>query len=126
MHDCFEEEEVKSLMHDYFEVMYTQNLQIFDKVFHPSCVLYNAQDGKIDLTSVAQYRESVKNRKSPKELNSPRDETILAVEVFSNEMANIKTRYRMYDNMMYVNLTLLKSDEGWQIAAKMWTRVGPA
>lgn len=36
---------ITRLLDDYFDVLYSQDMDLFDKVFHHDCVLYSAQGG---------------------------------------------------------------------------------
>jgi hypothetical protein len=119
-------QEIQSLLNNYFDALYTQDLTIFDQVFHKDSVLYNAQDGNTVIRPIAEYREVVKNRKSPKEMGSPRNDNVVLIDFLSSEMAMVKVRLRLYDNIMEDYLNLIKSNGRWQVAAKMWTKVGPA
>ena len=119
-------QEVQSLLNQYFDALYTQDLTVFDQVFHKDSVLYNAQDGNTVVRPIAEYREVVKNRKSPKEMGGPRNDNVVLIDFLSAEMAMVKVRLRLYDNIMDDYLNLIKSKGRWQIAAKMWTKVGPA
>ncbi len=119
-------QEIHTLLNNYFDALYTQDLTIFDQVFHKDGVLYNAQDGNTVIRPIAEYREVVKNRKSPKETGSPRNDNVVLIDFLSAEMAMVKVRLRLYDNIMDDYLNLIKSDDRWQVAAKMWTKVDPA
>lgn len=114
--------EIQAMLEDYFEALYTQDLTLFDKVFHPGCVLYSAQDGAVVVRPIMEYREIVKGRKSPKELGSPRKDEILTIDVLSEEMAMAKVRLRLNENIMVDYLDLLKVNGKWMIAAKFYHR----
>jgi hypothetical protein len=76
-------EQIQHMLADYFETLYTQDLTMFDKVFHPGCVLYTSQEGTVVVRPIAEYRGIVAGRKSPKELGSPRKDEILMIDVIS-------------------------------------------
>jgi hypothetical protein len=115
-------EEIQLMLKDYFEVLYTQELTLFDQVFHPGCVLYTSQEGTVVVRPIAEYREIVAGRKSPQELGSPRKDEILTLDVLSPEMAFAKVRLRLNENIMIDYLNLLKVDGRWTIAAKFYHR----
>jgi hypothetical protein len=115
-------EELQLMINDYFEVIYTQNIELFDKIFHPGSVLYTSQEGTVVARPIAEYREIVLGRKSPKELESPRKDEILALDVLSDEMAWVKVRLRLNENTMIDYLNLLKVDGKWMIASKFYHR----
>jgi hypothetical protein len=37
-------DEIRSFLTDYFDVLQTQDMAMFDRVFHKDCVLYSQQD----------------------------------------------------------------------------------
>lgn len=115
-------EQIQQMLADYFEVLYTQDLAMFDKVFHSGCVLYTSQEGTVVVRPIAEYRGIVANRKSPKELGSPRKEEILMIDVLSDEIALAKVRLRLNENIMVDYLNLLKIDGKWVITSKYYHR----
>ena len=44
---------------DYFEVMHHQDLDLFDRVFHPQSSLYSIRNGELDIRPCAVYREQL-------------------------------------------------------------------
>lgn len=115
-------QELQLMLNDYFDVIYTQDIELFDKIFHKGSVLYTSQDGTVVVRPIAEYREIVLGRKSPKELGSPRKDEILALDVLSDEMAWAKVRLRLNENTMVDYLNLLKVEGKWMIAAKFYHR----
>lgn len=116
--------EIEALMHDYFEALYTQDLSLFDKVFHPSCVLYHSQNGKTLIRGIEEYRDIVKNRESPQEKGSHRDEKIVMLDMLSSEMGLVKVRLLLNDSIMEDYLNIIKVSEQWFIVSKMWSKFG--
>jgi hypothetical protein len=55
-------DEVREFLARYFEVLQTQDMALFDAVFHPSCVLYSQQDGALVVRPFAVYRDVVLGR----------------------------------------------------------------
>ena len=119
-------QEIHALLNRYFDVLYTQDLNLFDQVFHKNSTLYNAQEGNTVIRSIAEYREVVKNRKSPQDSGSPRNDIVVSIDLLSAEMALAKVRLRLYDNIMEDYFNLIKSEGCWKIVAKMWTKLGSA
>jgi hypothetical protein len=115
-------EEIQTMLKDYFEVMYTQDLKLFDKVFYEKSVLYTSQEGTVVARPIAEYREIVAGRKSPKELGSSREDEILTLDVLSEEMAQAKVRFRLNENVMVDYLNLLKVNGVWVVASKLYHR----
>jgi hypothetical protein len=112
------------LLDDYFEVIHTQDMQLFDKVFHKDCTLYSTQDGELVLRPYALYREQVANRKSPKELSNPRKDEILEIDQISDSTAWAKVQLFQFGGIMQDYLNFLKIDGKWWIIAKLYQKVG--
>lgn len=113
---------IDELLQDYFDLLYTQDMSLFDRVFHPSAVLYSAQDRFIVVRPREEYRELMRARRSPEQNGSPRDDTVLRIDTLSPEMAVAKVRLRLNDNIMVDYLNLLLVDGLWMIVAKLYHR----
>lgn len=115
-------DEIRTFLKDYFDVLQNQNLTLFDKVFHASCVLYSYQDGSFVARPFAEYRAMVQARQSPEAGKFPRKDEVLSIDVMSPETALVKVRLRLFDNIMMDYLNLLKVDGHWSIVAKIFYR----
>lgn len=115
-------EEIKTFLNDYFEVLQTQDMAIFDRVFHKDCVLYSQQDDTLVVRPFAQYRSMVQGRQSPATKGAPRAEQVLMVDLLSPTMALVKVRLRLFDNIMEDHLNLMKHEGRWMIYAKHFYR----
>ena len=97
-----------SKLNDYFEVIHTQDLELFDQVFHERCTLYSAQGNELVLRPFDVYRDQVANRQSPKELGNPRDDQILEIDQISDTMAWAKVQLQMFGGIMQDYLNFVK------------------
>ena len=68
----------------------------------------------------------VQGRVSPESLQAPRNDTILMLDVLSDEMALAKVQLRLFDSIMQDYLNLMKINGKWTVVAKHFTRFGPA
>lgn len=117
-------DEIRSFLNDYFEVLQTQDMPLFDRVFHKDCVLYSEQDGVLVTRPYSAYREMVQGREAPATGNFPRNEELLLVDFLSPTMAVLKVRLRLFNNIMEDHLNIMKHDGNWMIYAKHFYRVG--
>lgn len=115
---------VKDLLDRYFDVLYFQDMNEFDKVFHKDCVLYSGQGGELSIRPYAQYREAVANRQSPAEKGDKRDEKILMFDQISPTLALVKPQLELFGGVMQDYLNLVFLDGQWWVMAKMWEKVG--
>lgn len=116
--------EIQDLMVRYFEALHTQDMSLFDQVFHKDCVLYGVVDGKLNIRPFDAYREAVMNRQSPQELGEARREEILDYDKISNTIAWVKPQLEMFGGVMQDYLNLVYLDGQWWVMAKMWQKVG--
>lgn len=116
--------EIGKLLDDYFDLMHFQDMEVFDRVFHPQSVLYGVVDGELTVRPFAVYREIVINRQSPAELGNARRDKLLAFDQISPTLALLKVQLEMFGGVMqdYLNISYL--DGKWWVVAKMWERVG--
>ncbi len=119
-------DEIRSFLNDYFEVLQTQDMALFDRVFHRDCVLYAQQDGALVVRPFAVYREMVQGRASPASGGFARSEEVLLIDVLSPTMVTVKVRLRLFNNIMEDHLNLMKHEGRWMIYAKHFHRAGSA
>lgn len=117
---------IRDLMARYFDVMHSQDMDLFDRVFHPECVLYGVVDGELNVRPYSTYREAVTQRRSPEELGNVRDDRILLFDQISDTAALVKPQLQMFGGVMQDYLSLSKIGGEWWIVAKLWERVGDA
>lgn len=120
------DEGIRRLMDDYFDVMYFQDMEKFDRVFHPNCTLYSAQGGELSLRPYDVYRAQVASRNSPYSLGEQRREKVLLIDQVSPTLALVKPQLEMFGGVMQDYLNLVFLDGQWWVMAKMWERVGDA
>ncbi len=119
-------DEIRRFLDRYFEVLQTQDLALFDEVFHDSCVLYSQQGGERTVRDFASYRALIQGRASAASGGFPRDEQILMLDVLSPTMALVKVRLRIFDSLVEDHLNLMKHDGRWMVYAKHPHRLGAA
>lgn len=111
-------------MQDYFDVMHEQDMEKFDRVFHPDCCLYGVVDGAPNLRPYDVYRAAVASRTSPAELGEPRKDEVLDFDRISDTIAWVKPQLQMFGGVMQDYLNLVFVDGQWWVMAKMWQQVG--
>jgi hypothetical protein len=116
--------DIQRLADHYFDLMHHQDMELFDRVFHPDSVLYGVVDGELNIRPCAVYREAMVARQSPAELGNPRRDRIVAFDQVSPTLALLKMELEMFGGVMqdYLNLSYL--DGQWWVVAKMWEKVG--
>ena len=118
---------IAKLIEDYFHALWTQDMEVFDRVFHKDCVLYGVVNGELNVRPFALYREGVANRVSPE--NTPGDvrrDTVLMFDQISPTLALVKAQLQMFGGLMNDYLNVVYLDGQWWVMAKMWERIGNA
>ena len=115
-----------TLLDNYFELMHTQNMDLFDKVFHPDCSLFGTPDDTYNVRTSAVYKEQMLNRESPASKGEARRDDILFVDQLFDTHAIARVQLEMFGGVMQDYLSLLKVDGQWFVIAKTWARVGDA
>ena len=115
---------IEKMLGEYFDVMHTQDMVKFDRVFNENVTLYSAQTGELNKRPFDVYREAVVNRESPESKGERRNEKILMIDVLSDTAALAKVQLEMFGGVMQDYLTLIYLDGRWQIISKIWERVG--
>ena len=115
-----------TLLDNYFELMHTQNMDLFDKVFHPDCSLFGTPDDKYNVRTAAVYKEQMLNRESPASKGEARRDDILFVDQLFDSNAIARVQLEMFGGVMQDYLSLLKVDGQWLVIAKTWARIGDA
>ena len=116
--------EIQRLADDYFDLMHHQDMNVFDRVFHPDSVLYGVVDGELNIRPCSVYREAMMARQSPAELGNPRRDSILAFDQISPTLALLKMQLEMFGGVMQDYLNLSHLDGQWWVVAKLWEKVG--
>lgn len=116
---------ISKLVNNYFDVMWEQDMNLFDRVFHKDCVLYSAQTGELNIRPYAVYREAVANRVSPANTDGDvRRDSVLSFDQISPTLALVKAEVQMFGGRMNDYLNVVFLDGQWWVMAKMWERMG--
>jgi hypothetical protein len=104
--------------------MHHQNMNLFDRVFHPESVLYGVVDNKLSKRSCAIYKQEMMNRTSPADLGNTRRDLVLSFDQVSPTLALLKMQLEMFGGVMQDYLNIVYLDGQWWVMAKMWEKVG--
>ncbi len=117
---------IVTLLDNYFELMHTQNMDLFDRVFHESSSLFGVPEGALNIRTAAVYKDQMLNRQSPAEKGEARRDEILFVDQLNDSLAIARVQLEMMGGVMQDYLSLIKVDGAWFIIAKTWARVADA
>jgi len=118
--------DIAQLARDYFELMHHQDMDLFDRVFHPDSVLYGVVDDKLNIRPCSVYREEMLNRESPAQLGNARRDAVLSFDQISPTLGLLKMQLEMFGGVMQDYLNIVYLEGQWWVMAKMWEKVGIA
>ncbi|WP_196893867.1 nuclear transport factor 2 family protein [Aureivirga marina] len=120
----FKEEitKIEKLISTYFEGIYEGNVQKLETCFDSKTQLYGIINENFYFKNISEYLESVKTRKSPKELKESFQMKILGIEILG-EIAMVKAHVPMLEYNYYDYLTLIKVGNQWKITHKIFTNI---
>ena len=118
--------DIAQLARDYFELMHHEDMDLFDRVFHPDSVLYGVVDDKLNIRPCSVYREEMLNRESPAQLGNARRDAVLSFDQISPTLGLLKMQLEMFGGVMQDYLNIVYLEGQWWVMAKMWEKVGIA
>jgi putative lumazine-binding protein len=111
-------DELIDAIQKYFNLMYDCNIANFADVFSPTAQLHGYRDGKMVCWPAAEYKEVLKARQSPLSLGSPRQDSVLLIDIASASHAFAKVEVRIHAGIYHDYLTYHKIDGRWIITSK--------
>ena len=115
---------IQTLLDNYFELIHTQDMSLYNKVFHKDSNLYSSENDEIVIRSADLYRSQMEARTSPQDSGNARRDVVLLVDQLSPEVAFAKVQLEMFGGVMQDYLNLLRVDGSWFIISKLYKQVG--
>lgn len=72
---------------------------------------------------IAEYRQIIAQRRSPKSAGQARADQLISVDLLSLDAAVVKVQLRIHDNVFVDHLSLARIDGQFMIVAKVWHEV---
>ncbi len=69
---------------------------------------------------VAQYREIIAHRRSPKSAGQAREDQLYSIDLLSTDAGVAKVQLRIHDKVFIDHLNFARVDGRFMIAAKIW------
>ncbi len=113
--------DVSALIDNYLQGLCQASSAILSEVFHPDARYINTVSGEYLNLSVSDYFKIVDQRTAPCELKQPRRERIISIENDGENMAFVKLSMQMYERQYLDYLTLIRSENRWQIISKVFS-----
>ncbi len=119
-------EELVAAVQVYLDAIHECDVDKLDAVFHPQSSLFDGDNGKVFVESIASFRADVAGRSSPAARGQKRVEEIIAIDWLSKLSANVKLRLQAHESIFVDHLAFVKGESGWQIVSKIWHLEGTA
>lgn len=116
------DQEVSTLLKNYFDGLYKGDVDLLRSVFHPEAQLFGEIRGKAYRNSVDGFLTAVGGRKSPHSLGEPFAMEVLELQV-KNQVAHVRARCPMLGFNYLDFLALVNDGQRWQIVNKTFTHV---
>ena len=113
---------VQKVLTLYFEGIFDGDVQKLKAIFHPNAMLFGDIEGHVFYKSLDDYLVTVKNRRSPSELEEKFEMEIIGIEIIGND-AIAKLHVPMLGYNYYDFLSLSKINNEWLIVNKLYTHV---
>lgn len=116
-------ESISQAVELYFQALHECDLAKFDQVFHPWSSLFDSTTGIFTAMPVAEYREVILNRRSPKSAGQAREDQLISIDLLSSDAGVAKVQLRIHDKVFVDHLNFARVDGRFMIAAKIWHEV---
>ncbi len=114
--------EIEAVVSDYFKGVYQGDVELLRSAFSKNAILYGDIKGEPYVKELDPYLESVKQRKSPKDLKEDFKMEIVGVELMGR-LAVVKAHLPMLGYNYYDFLSLYYADGKWSIVNKLFAHV---
>ena len=111
---------IAELLKDYFDGLYEGDLAAFGRIFHPKAHLYASDGATVTELTRDAYFAMIEARQSPKAQGLKRYDRILSIHKAGPNTALATVNCAMPPRYFTDYLTLLCTDEGWQIISKTY------
>ena len=111
---------IKAVIQTYLDGLYEGDADKLAAAFHPTSALASSADGTLQVTPRDTWLAAVRTRPSPKSQGAVRGDEILSIDVAGPTMAFVKLRCQIPPRYFTDQLSLLKIDNRWQVAQKVF------
>lgn len=112
--------DIPLVLSDYFDALYFCDTDKLQKVFHPKAIYATADETPFLYRTMTEYVPVVAARQSPASRGEPRRDFIDAIELAGANTAFARVRCTIGTRDFVDFLTLVRTEAGWQIIAKVF------
>ena len=111
---------IKAVIQTYLDGLYEGDADKLAAAFHPTSALASSTEGTLQVTPRDTWLAAVRTRPSPKSQGAARGDEILSIDIVGPTMAFVKLRCQIPPRYFTDQLSLLKIDNRWQVAQKVF------
>lgn len=111
---------VEAVVQSYFDALYEGDAEKLGAIFHPSADLRWLEKGELQILSVPDWLERVRQRPSARSEGKPREDFVVTVDRSDDSTAFIKVRCQLPPRYFTDYLVAMKLNDGWQIVSKSY------
>lgn len=112
--------DIPLVLAEYFDALYFCDTNKLQRVFHPKAIYATADESPLLYRTMTEYVSVVATRESPASRKEPRRDYIDAIELAGENTAFSRVRCSIGSRDYVDLLTLIRTDAGWQIIAKVF------
>lgn len=113
--------QISLVIESYFNGLYHADSHILEPLFHADARYVNTVSGDYVNYSMTEYLSIVKERESPASLGQSRRDNIISIEFDGENMCFAKLSMTMFGRKYLDYLTLIFSNNCWQIVSKVFS-----
>ena len=118
--DRLDRSTVEAVVNHYFDGLYEGNAEKLGAVFDASADLRWVEKGKLQVLTVPDWLERVRNRPSGKAEGKAREDFIVTIDRSDESTAFIKVRCQLPPRYFTDYLVAMKLSDGWTIVSKSY------
>lgn len=111
---------IDGLMERYFTGLYHSDSGVLRTVFHPELAYINATEGNHEFMDLEAYMTRIDNREPPAVRGEKRSESVDRLTLTGRQMGLVEARMTMMGRDYQDLLTLIHTDDGWKVIAKVF------
>ena len=112
---------IEQLVEKYIDGLHHADSKLLRSVFHPDLLYVNATEGDYRSLRLVPYLNEIDQRVPPSENGESRHASVQKVEFATGRMASVWASIRMMGRDYQDLLTMIKTQDGWRIIAKVFT-----
>ena len=118
--DRIDRSTVEAVVNHYFDGLYEGSADKLGAIFDSTADLRRVEKGKLQVLTVPDWLERVRNRPSGKAEGKPREDFIVTIDHSDDSTAFIKVRCQLPPRYFTDYLVAMKLSDGWKIVSKSY------